>query len=166
MLLASINLTGFAILPLVVFVAETCVVTLSTVRTILVARGVKGLAALLGFFEVSIWLFAIAQVMQNLQSPACALAFALGFSLGNWLGVILEGRLALGNVEIQVTTRKDPEPLIEALRWAGYGVTRVEAWGTTGPASVVFTIVRRRFLRDVLPLIHAFDRQAFYVINT
>src|SRR3954447_8929080 len=50
-------------LPLFIFVAEACVITLATVRTIFVARGMKYLAPLLGFFEVSIWLFAIGQVM-------------------------------------------------------------------------------------------------------
>src|SRR5438445_8375460 len=74
-------------LPLLVFFAETCVVTLSTVRTIFVARGWKSLAPLLGFFEVSIWLFAITQVMQNLTNLSCSIAFAGGFSLGNFLGI-------------------------------------------------------------------------------
>src|SRR5438552_5469116 len=75
------------ILPLTVFFAETCVVTLSTIRTIFVARGMRLRAAFLGFFEVSIWLFAIGQIMQNLSSVECYLAFAGGFSLGNFLGV-------------------------------------------------------------------------------
>src|SRR5262249_46156258 len=76
--LVSTACLSWPILPILVFLAETCVVTLSTVRTILLARGVKGLAALLGFFEVSIWLFAVAQVMQNLNHLDCALAFASG----------------------------------------------------------------------------------------
>src|SRR5262249_12793016 len=89
-LLSSTIVPGLSILPFLVFLSETCVVTLSTIRTIFVARGKRALAALLGFFEVSIWLFAIGQVMQNLNSPDCFLAFATGFSLGNFLGVSLE----------------------------------------------------------------------------
>jgi uncharacterized protein YebE (UPF0316 family) len=74
-------------LPLLVFVAEVCVVTLSTIRIIFVSRGMKVLASVLGFFEISIWLFAIGQIMQNLSDFGCYLAFSGGFTLGNYLGI-------------------------------------------------------------------------------
>ena len=76
-------------LPLLIFVAEMCVVTISTVRIIAIARSLKALAAGLGFFEISIWLFAIGQVMSNLTDPACYAAFAGGFVLGNYLGILI-----------------------------------------------------------------------------
>src|SRR4051812_46175226 len=40
-----------------IFHAELCVVTLGTLRIIFVAKGRKALAPLLGFFEISLWLF-------------------------------------------------------------------------------------------------------------
>ena len=58
-------------LPLVVFFAEMCVVTICTVRIIFVSRGRKYLAPVLGFFEITIWLFAIGQIMRNLADPGC-----------------------------------------------------------------------------------------------
>jgi len=152
-------------LPLLVFLAETCVVTLSTVRTIFVARGWKVLAPILGFFEVSIWLFAIVQVMQNLTSPSCYLAFAGGFSLGNFLGVLIEQKLALGNVVVNVTTKEDSSDLIESLKGAGYGVTILDAQGATGPVQVVFTVIKRKELDKVILFIQRFDPKAFYSVN-
>ena len=74
-------------MPLFIFLAEVCVVTLGTLRIIFVARGQKLLAPLLGFFEVFIWLLAISQIMQNLSDWSCFVAFALGFTLGNFLGI-------------------------------------------------------------------------------
>src|ERR1044071_7902580 len=71
-----------------IFLAEMCVVTIGTLRIIFVARGRKYLAPLLGFFEIMSWLFAIGQVMQNLDNPVCFLAFAAGFTLGNFLGIL------------------------------------------------------------------------------
>jgi uncharacterized protein YebE (UPF0316 family) len=153
------------LLPAVVFVAETCVVTLSTVRTIFLARGRKVPAACLGFFEISIWLFAIGQVMQNLTSLDCYLAFASGFSLGNFLGVVIEQKLALGNVVVQITTRNDPTRLAQNLRTAGYGVTMLDAEGATGPVRVVFTVIQRKQREQVLDLIERFDPKAFYAVN-
>src|SRR6266481_5631273 len=152
-------------LPLLVFFAETCVVTLSTVRTIFVARGWKSLAPLLGFFEVSIWLFAIAQVMQNLTSPSCYLAFAAGFSLGNFLGVMIEQKLALGNVVVHITIREGAPELIESLKQTGYGVTALDAQGATGPVRVVFTVIRRKQLAKVVAIIKGFDPKAFYSVH-
>lgn len=152
-------------LPVMVFVAETCVVTLCTIRTIFLTRGWKGPAACLGFFEVSIWLFAIGQVMRNLNRLDCAVAFAGGFSLGNFLGVMLEQKLALGHVVVQVTTQNDAAALVTSLRSGSYGVTSVNARGARGPVQVVYTVVPRRELAKVLSLVQDFDRQAFYAVH-
>src|SRR5262249_32274032 len=107
-------------LPLLVFFAELCVVTLSTMRIIFVARGMKILAPVLGFFEVSIWLFAIGQIMQNLTDLSCYLAFAGGFTAGNYLGVLLEKKLAIGSVVIRIITPKDVRDLLEGLQVEKY----------------------------------------------
>src|SRR5207245_10391434 len=144
-------------LPVLIFFAETCVVTLSTVRTIFVARGWKSLAPILGFFEVSIWLFAIAQVMQNLASPSCYIAFAGGFALGNYLGVLIEQKLALGNVVVHIVSRNHESELAESLRWAGIGVTALEANGANGTVHAMFTVVSRRQLNKVISIINHHD---------
>jgi uncharacterized protein YebE (UPF0316 family) len=155
----------FSSLALVVFVAETSVVTLSTLRTIFIARGWKLLAPILGFFEVSIWLFAIGQVMQNLTRPDCYLAFAGGFSLGNFLGVLLEQKLALGEVLVQITTGNRAGPLVESLKAGGFGVTALDGQGTTGPVQVVFTVIRRRELHQVVRIIKSFDPHVCYSVK-
>src|SRR5882724_11168027 len=63
------------LLPLLIFLAEVGVVTISTLRIIFVARGKKYLAPLLGTFEIVIWLYAVGQIMQNLSDVSCYLAF-------------------------------------------------------------------------------------------
>jgi uncharacterized protein YebE (UPF0316 family) len=152
-------------LPLLVFVAETCVLTFATLRTIVIARGKKMPAAFLGFFEVCIWLFAIGQVMQNLGDVRCAIAFAAGFSLGNYLGVLIEQRLALGNVKVQITTGRNACELMEALRSAGFGVTKMDGQGATGPVEVITTVVERKDLSVVAAIIEKFDPSAFYSVH-
>jgi uncharacterized protein YebE (UPF0316 family) len=159
------DLSALPLLPLLVFAAELCVVTLGTVRIIFVSRGMKVLAPVLGFFEVTIWLFAIGQIMRNLSDPGCYLGFAAGFTLGNFLGVLIEKRLAIGSVVVQVITPRDADGLVEALRAADYGVTSLEACGGAGPVRVVFTVIKRRELENVIALITAFDAKAFYAVN-
>ena len=153
-------------LPLVVFVAEMCVVTISTVRIISLSRGMKYLASLLGFFEITIWLFAIGQVMQNLNNFACAFAFAAGFTLGNYLGVLIDQLLALGCLVVRAITSRDAAELVTALKAAGYGVTSVDAHGATGPVSIVLTVIPRRELRNVVTLLRGFDPNVFYSVDS
>ena len=152
-------------LPLIIFAAEVCVVTLGTLRIIFVSRGKRLLAPLLGFFEVSIWLFAIGQIMRNLNSLPCYLAFASGFTLGNLFGVLIERRLALGMVGVRVITSKDGDLLATRLHEAGFGVTLLDGQGSTGPVKLVFTLVPRRQLPLVLALIKEMDPRVFYSVD-
>ena len=156
---------SLTLLPVLVFLAELCVVTLCTLRVIFLARGMKILAPVLGFFEVTIWLFAIGQIMQNLSDLWCYLAFASGFTLGNFLGVLIEKKLAIDSVVIHITTRRDADELVEHLRRAEYGVTRMDARGATGPVQVVFTVIKRKELPNVVAIIKGFDPRAFYSVN-
>jgi len=153
------------LLPLSIFVAEMTVVAISTMRIIFIGRGLKTMAAGLGFFEVTIWLFAIGQVMSNLDSPLCFAAFAGGFVAGNYLGMSLEQRLAIGSVLVRVITGRDSRRLVELLRDAGCGVTRIGAHGLQGPVEIVFTVIKRRRLGDVLAVVRRFDADAFYSID-
>ena len=152
-------------LPLLVFLAELCVVTIGTIKIIFVARGMKVLAPLLGFFEVSIWLFAISQILQNLSDLGLSFAFAGGFTAGNFLGVIIEKKLALGSVVVRVITARDVTDLLAGLQAAEYGVTTIDAQGATGPVKIVFTIVRRKELDSVVGIIKGFDANAFYSVD-
>jgi uncharacterized protein YebE (UPF0316 family) len=156
---------GLILLPLFIFVAEMAVVTLTTLRTIFVTRGRKYLAPCLGFFEVSIWLLAIGEVMKNLSNLSCYLAFAGGFTIGNFLGVLIEKRLAMGSAVVRIITPKNVEALMEGLKAASYGVTSIAGQGATGPVQVILTVVKRKELGQVLAIVKRFDPEVFYSID-
>lgn len=149
-----------------IFFAEMTVVTLATLRVIFIARGMRLMAPVLGFFEVSIWLFAIGEVMKNLSDVRCSLAFAGGFTLGNFLGILIEQKLALGSVVVRTITPRDATPLVQALRAAQYGVTRLAGEGANGPVQIIFTVVPRRELAAVVRHIKQFDAGAFYSVDS
>jgi uncharacterized protein YebE (UPF0316 family) len=154
-----------SLLPVYIFLAEVCVVTICTMRTIFVARGMKILAPLLGVFEVSIWLFAIGEVMKHLNDWRCSAAFAGGFTLGNYLGVLLEEKLAIGSVGVRMITHLDAGRLIDALRAADYGVTCIQAEGSTGPVHVIYTVIKRKDLERVLSIARRFYPNLFYSVD-
>jgi uncharacterized protein YebE (UPF0316 family) len=155
----------YIILPILVFLARILDVTIGTLRIIFVSKGLKYFAALLGFFESLIWLVAVAQVMQNLNTWQTYIAFAFGFAAGNYVGVVLEERIALGNLLIRIITQKEANELVSFLRKAGYGVTSVDASGESGPVKLIFTITKRKNLAKIISIIKQYNPNAFYTIE-
>jgi len=153
------------IVPIFIFFARICDVTIGTMRIIFVSRGMKTVAPLLGFIEIFIWIVAIGQIFQNLTNPINYLAYAAGFAAGNYIGMIIEERLAMGLALVRIITQRDATNLIDYLRAAGYGVTVIDAQGKLGPSKVIFSVIRRKNLRDVENAIHQFNPRAFYSIE-
>jgi uncharacterized protein YebE (UPF0316 family) len=153
------------VIPLLIFAAEVCVVTLGTLRIIFVARGQKVLAPVLGFFESFIWLVAISQIMRDHSDWTCFIAFGLGFALGNYLGICVEKRLALGTVIVRIITHRDAGALITRLRSANFGVTAVEGHGATGKVQIVMTVVKRKQLPVIASLIETHHPSAFFSVD-
>ena len=164
-LLANSWAYTWIVIPFLIFVARIFDVSLGTVRVIFVSRGFKYLAPVVGFFEILIWLLAIGQIMKNLSNPACYIAYAGGFALGNFVGIHIAEKLSLGLVMIRVVTKKDAASLVDFLKAENYGVTSVDGHGTSGQVKVVFTIVPRREARGVVELIKKFNPHAFYSIE-
>lgn len=159
------ELFKWVILPALIVLCRIVDVTLGTIRIIYIARGMRYLAPVFGFFEILVWLFAIGQIMRNLTNPIYYLAYAVGFTLGNFVGILVEERLAVGNAVVRIITQKDSDRLIDQLRAEGYGVTVLNAIGATGMVKVIFTIVKRKSLKEVIGTIRKFNPRAFFSIE-
>lgn len=101
-------------------------VSIGTLRIIFVARGSRFLSPILGFFEVSIWLIAISQITTNVSNVAAYVAYAAGFAVGNYVGVIIEGKMAIGTLVVRIILTRNDEVLKNSLASAGFGVTSVD----------------------------------------
>jgi len=156
---------SYIILPVLVFLARILDVSMGTLRIIFVSKGLKYFAAMLGFFESLTWLIAVTQVMQNLHSWQTYVAFALGFGAGNYVGIILEERIALGNLLIRIITQKEASELVNVLWSHGYGVTSVDARGESGPVNLIFSITKRKNLDKIIAIIKEYNPNAFYTIE-
>ena len=156
---------ALVVIPVLIFLARICDVTLDTARIIYVSRGMKLLAALIGFFEVLIWLVSITQIIQNLTNFIYYIAYAGGFAMGNYIGIYLEDRMAIGTVIIRIITQKDAADLVAHLKDEGYGVTYIDAKGSMGPVKVVFSIIKRKDIRSVLGIIRKFNPLSFSTIE-
>lgn len=155
----------FLLMPLLIFVARIIDVSIGTVRVIFIARGMRAVAPILGFFEVLIWLVAIGQIMQHLTAWYYYIAYAAGFATGTWVGIWLEGKLALGVVNLRVVTQQDASELTRELRSRDFGVTSLDATGATGPVKVLFMLVTRHDLGKAIKLVKEYNPNAFYSVE-
>lgn len=163
--LTSVPFYEWVILPFLIFFARIGDVTLGTIRIILVNRGKRNIAPLLGFFEVLIWIVAISQIVQHLHSITSYIGYGAGFAAGNYIGMWVENRLAIGTVMVRVIVPEHGLEMIQRLHDAGYGVTCIDGQGATGPVKMIYTIVPRKNLRDVREIIHGVMPKAFLSIE-
>ena len=159
------DIFSYGLLPLLIFLARICDVSIGTMRIIFVSKGKKYLAPILGFFEVLIWITAISKIMQNLDNYINYIAYAAGFATGNYVGMIIEEKLAMGFQMIRVFTHQDGPGLVQILNGNGFGATTVEAHGAKEKVHIIYTIVQRTELGHVLGIIDEFNPKAFYTIE-
>lgn len=161
----SPEVLNWLVLPLLIFTARIFDVTIGTLRIIMVARGKKILAPILGFFEVLIWIIAVSKIMDNLDNWVNFVFYAAGFATGNYIGMLIEEKLAMGTVGVRIITAKSGDRLINTLKEKGYGLTFMNAQGREENVNVIFLTVKRSNLKELIPIIHNFNSNAFYTIE-
>jgi len=132
---------------------------------IFISKGYKKYASLIGFFEVIIWLLAISQIIKNINSIHLIFAYAAGFSVGTYVGIIIEEKISLGKVVLQIVTTKAALGITEALRAKGFKVTCIDGDSTDGKAKILFTLINRKELTKAIKIVRKFNRRAFYSVS-
>jgi len=163
--MSDADLYAWVILPLLIFLARISDVTLGTIRIILVARGKRNIAPVLGFFEVLIWIVMIGQLVQHLHSVTSYIGYAAGFAAGNFVGMWIEDRLAMGNVIMRIILPQGGAEVRHRLHEAGFGVTSLTGEGATGPVMMVFSVVPRKKLMLAHQIIHEIAPRAFISVE-
>jgi uncharacterized protein YebE (UPF0316 family) len=142
-----------------------CDVSIGTMRTILVVQGKKYYAALAGFFEVLIWVFAIRYIFQHLDFIPNLFGYAIGFGLGNIIGVTLEQKIGLGFAQLTIISRHYTDKIANTLRKSKFGVTILPGEGGAGGVSIIVLIVQRSKQKKVVELIESIDKDAFITVQ-
>ncbi len=162
----SPELYAWVILPLLIFLARICDVSLETIRVIYISRGIKYLAPIIAFFEIVIWLFAMEVIMNDLSNIANFIAFALGFAMGTYVGLVLEERLSIGMVILRIiTTGESEEQITSFLASENCGVTRLDAQGSRGNVKMIISLVNRTDVPRITDFIRTVNPRAFFSIE-
>ncbi|MBN1489469.1 MAG: hypothetical protein JXA69_06075 [Phycisphaerae bacterium] len=143
--------------PMFIFLARLTDVSIGTLRTMCVVRGMRWLAPILGFFEITIWITAVSGVLTHLDHWYNILAYAGGFAAGNSLGILLEQKIAIGMQAIRLISKGRSAAVAEGLRLAGFVVTEITGHGNAGDVSLSIVVVPRRYTPVVLKVAHGVD---------
>jgi uncharacterized protein YebE (UPF0316 family) len=96
----------------------------------------------------------------------CYIGWASGYATGIYLGLSIEEKLALGTQVIRIiTTNNQTEEFTEQLSNNGFGYTCQDAQGSRGPVKMIFTVVERKKIKEVIEIIHQYLPQSFYSIE-
>lgn len=159
------SLFSYVVMPFLIFFARICDVSIGTMRIIYVSKGKRNIAPVLGFFEVLIWITAISRIMENLDNYINFVAYAAGFATGNFVGMIIEEKLAMGILMIRIFAHEKGNELAQTLNAMGFGTTVVAAHGARENIDLIYSIVKRNELANVLDVINRFNSKAFYTIE-
>ena len=137
---------------ILILFAKIIEVSLMTIRTVLLTKGERKIAAIIGFFEVLLWINIVTNVISDLSGdPFKAISYALGFALGNYFGSKLEEKIGIGLSEIKVNVKdSDGKELADELRKEGFAVTEIKAEGQEDDRIILSLFVQRTKVNQIV----------------
>lgn len=150
---------------LLIFALRLVDVTAMTLRVLMVLRGRKGMAWVLGFFQALVFVVAIREVLTNLGNWMNVVGYAAGFATGTVVGMRLEEWLAVGYGHLRIISSRYGAGTAESLRQAGYAVTVIAGRGRDGTVDVLSCSVPRKQVPAVKSLVMEADPSAFITVE-
>jgi len=133
-------------------------------------RGYRKAAPLLAIIEVTIYTLGLSLVIEYLSNPIYLIAYALGFGVGIYTGMMIEDRLALGYSVVYIITDSVDHTLADSLRKLGYGVTIQTGYGRDGERLVLTVLTPRsteirlfRAIEEISPTAFYYSFEAKYI---
>ena len=160
-------LTAVSPLELIlIFLAKMVEVAIATLRSILINKGYRKQGTLLSFVEILIWVLVASRVIIGLaEAPMKGVVYSIGFSLGIYIGSLLESKIAMGRVLIQTIISKENEVLVDRLREKRYAVTTMQAQGMNSEKTVLMIFANRKGKEEIIEEIQRLDETAMIITN-
>lgn len=160
-------------LYVLVFVGKTVNNIIATVKMIILNRGERFKAAVLTLVQMSLFILITGSVLAGLTTDFLRIVvYIIAAMLGNYLGTIIEGKIALGLSSIQVIVPQDniaggsiAEPLADKLRDEGFAVTILDGEGEQVKRDVLLLHLKRKRIPKAKAIIRAFLENAVIIEN-
>lgn len=153
-------------LCLKIFFARLIDVSLGTFRTINTVKGRDLVASLIGIVEITVWFLVVKEALNtDNNSIWIVISYALGFSVGTYIGGKISKIFIKSNLEVEVILSNKSDETVNEIRKAGYGVTAIEVKGTKDIKYMLYIQIKDNTLENLKKLINRLDKKAFIVIN-
>ncbi len=146
---------------LLIFALRLVELSLDTLRTLVVLRGNRPVAWVLGFFQAGIFVIVISFVLANLDNVFSILGYAAGFATGNVVGMWIEEKLAIGHTHLRIVSSRRGSAVARKLRAEGFAVTEIPGRGKDGTVTLLNVSVRRKHIRRVSEIAREEDAEVF-----
>ena len=160
------------LLCLKIFFCRILDVSLSTVRVIVLVKGKSKLACMIGMCEALIWFLIVREALtfetdSMIGYLSIALAYAGGFSAGNYVGGKCADKFIVGNVNVQIVTSGKNDHLLEAIRDAGYAMTIIDInTSLFGKKKyMIWSEIKSTQLEEFKELVYYWDEKAFISVQ-
>jgi len=164
-ILSDPNFFYYVILPILIFFARIADVSLDTVRIILMSKGYKLLPPVLGFFEVIIWLLAVSRILSGPMNWVGYLAYGAGFGTGTYVGMVIDEKLSLGKVSLNIVIRRNAKKVIQEIRKTGHLMTVTDAHGEGCEVKFLYMVLNRQDVNQIISIVKKYNPTAFYSIQ-
>lgn len=149
-----------------IFFARLIDVSLGTFRTINTVKGRDLIAALIGLVEITVWFLIVKEALNtDNNSLWIVFAYAMGFSVGTYIGGKISKIFIKSNLEVQVILSKKDDDIVNKIRSKGYGVTAIEVKGVKTIKYMLYIQIRDNSLEKLKTLVRKLDSRAFLVVN-
>ncbi len=138
---------------------------IGTIRLVIVTRQQRLLAAFLAFFEALLFAVTISGVAADLNNIMNLMAYCLGFSVGNYVGMVIERRFITSFMTVNVICSNRGHEIATALRESGYGVTETVGEGKDGAVTMLRSVVVNREVPKLLNIIRSTHAEAFVAVE-
>lgn len=147
--------------------AKIIEVSMATVRTVLITKGERTIGSVIGFFEVILWIYIASNVLNNIgANPWKAIFYSLGFAIGNYVGSMIEEKLAIGLAEIQIIVHEESgKMLTDFIREAGFAVTVVKGEGKNFTRDILYVFAPRKKVKDVVDLVKMKEENSVITVS-
>lgn len=146
---------------LIIFIGRIIDVSLGTIRVNMIVRRKKTIAAIVGFFEVAIFISIIVRIIQDIDNIYGILAYAAGFAVGTVIGIIISEKLSRDLISTNIISVKHSEGIKELLKYEGYGITCYKGSGINGEVEVINVICSQTSINKLNKLVYSKDSSAF-----
>lgn len=151
-----------------IFLLRVLNYAISTVRTVAISRGRRGLSSGLAFIEAFLFAVVIASIVQDItENWLNLLAYCLGAAAGGWVGMVIEARFITGYMSVSVVAHEQSRghDIAIALRKSGFGVTETVGEGLNGPVTMVRSVIMKRDVSGLLQITRKVDPEAFVAVE-